>query len=216
MVKLTDLGFAKDVIAEVIVSTYSADGKPNAAPMGALMQDEVHLTISIYNTSKTLKNLTATKSAAVNLTSDVDVFYRTAFKEANPNGKLPHEWFEKSEAVNAPRLCVADAAIDVSVIGLVADGAEKTKVTFLVQYVCAGKSYPQAYNRAMSATVEAIIHATRVKVLVNDEKEQKRVGKLLAQIENCQDVVNRVAPKSQYSALMAELASQIDSWRRKA
>ncbi len=65
------------------------------------------------------------------------------------------------------------------------------------------------------ATLEAIIHATRVKAFLNDEGEQKQVSKLLKLIDNCNDVVNRVAPNSSYSIVMADLMKRIDSWRSK-
>ncbi len=65
----------------------------------------------------------------------------------------------------------------------------------------------------MSLTLEAIIHATRVKAFGNDEKEQAQVNKLLEMIGNCNDVVNRVAPDSPYSNVMADLMKRIDSWR---
>ena len=213
--KLTDLGFSKGIIAETIVSTYNMDGKPNAASMGAIMEDEQYLIINLFNSSSTCSNIKANRCAVLNLTSNVEVFYKTAFKEANPNGKLPEEWFEQAETVNAPKLRMADAAIDVSVINMAPIGTEKTKALCSVKQISAAKSYPQAYCRAMSATVEAIIHATRVKALINYEKEQKRVIKLLELIENCNDVVNRVASHSQYSAIMADLTKRIDSWRTK-
>ena len=67
----------------------------------------------------------------------------------------------------------------------------------------------------MSATLEAIIHATRVKAFANDKSKQQQVEQLLEMIENCNDVVNRTAPDSQYSAVMADLTKIIDSWRNK-
>ena len=127
--------------------------------------------------------------------------------------EFPKEWFEKAKAVNAPRLRFADASIDVSVNDMVPIGTEKTKAVCNVKLVQATQNYPQVYCRAMSATVEAIIHATRVKALINDKKEQKHVSKLLELIENCNSVVNRVAPNSSYSMVMADLMKRIDSWR---
>ena len=67
----------------------------------------------------------------------------------------------------------------------------------------------------MAMTLEAIIHATRVKAFVNDEKQQKNVNALLELIENNNNVVNRVAPNSIYAAIMADLTKRIDSWRNK-
>jgi hypothetical protein len=37
----------------------------------------------------------------------------------------------------------------------------------------------------------------------------------LGLIENCRKVVNRVAPKSTYSAVMADLTNRINHWRTK-
>ena len=123
--KLTDLGFLKGIIAETIVSTYNMDGKPNAAPMGVTMEDEQHLIIDLFNSSTTYSNIKANRCAVVNLTGDIEVFYRTVFKEANPDGKLPIEWFEKAAVVNAPKLRLADATIDVSVYDLEPIGTEE-------------------------------------------------------------------------------------------
>jgi hypothetical protein len=215
MAKLTDLGFSKGIIAETIVSTYNKDGKPNAAPMGVIMEDEQSLIMNLFNSSSTYRNLQANRCAVINLTSNIDMFYKTAFKEVNPNGKLPEEWFERAKTVNAPKLRSADATIDVSVIDIEPIRKEKTKFLCNVQSVNATKTCPQVYCRAMSATLEAIIHATRVKAFINDEQQQKHVSKLLEMIENCNDVVNRVASNSPYSEIMADLMKRIDSWRSK-
>jgi hypothetical protein len=215
MAKLTDLGFSKGIIVETIISTYNPDGTANAAPMGTLMENEQSVAINLFNSSSTSRNLNANKCAVINITSSIEVFYKTAFKEANPNGKLPQEWFEKAETVNAPKLRLADATIDVSVIGMASVGKEKTKVICQIKQVNAAQKYPQVYCRAMSATVEAIIHATRVKAFINDEKEQKNVSELLETIADCNDVVNRVASNSLYSATMADLMKRIDLWRNK-
>ena len=214
-VNLTDLGFMKGVIFETIVSTSNPNGTPNAAPMGATMQDPQTISLNIFNSSQTSRNLKANRCAIINLTNDIEVYYKTAFKEANPNGKLPQEWFEKAEAINAPKLQLAVATIDVTVVSMEPIGAEKTKFSCNIEQVNAAKVCPQVYCRAMSLTLEAIIHATRVKAFVNDEKQQKNVSKLLETIDNCNDVVNRTAPNSAYSAVMADLMKRIDSWRNK-
>jgi hypothetical protein len=213
--KLIDLGFLKGSIAECIVSTYNIDGKPNAAPMGVIMEDEQHLIINLFNSSTTCSNIKANRCAVVNLTSNMEVFYKTAFKEANPGGKLPQEWFEQAKAVNAPKLRLADASIDVSVSDITPIDTVKTRAVCNVELVQATRKFPQVHCRAMDATLEAIIHATRVKAFVNDEGEQKEVSKLLKLIDNCDDVVNRVAPNSSYSIVMADLMKRIGSWRNK-
>lgn len=213
--KLTDLGFLKGIIAECIVSTYNIDGKPNAAPMGVIMEDEQRLVINLFNSSTTCCNIKANGCAIVNLTSNIEVFYKTAFKEANINDQLPQEWFEQAKAVNAPKLRFADATIDVSVSYLTPIGTLKTKVVCNVELVQATQKFPQVYCRATAATLEAILHATRIEAFVSDGGKQKQVSKLLELIDNSNDVVNRVAPNSSYSTVMANLMKRIESWRKK-
>ena len=213
--KLVDLGFSKGTIVETIVSTYNRDGKPNAAPMGVATIDDEHLSVDFFISSATYSNIKAHRCAVVNLTSDIEVFYKTAFKEANSDGTVPQEWFEQETVVNAPKLRSADATIGISIYQLEAIGVEKARAFFKVRSLQAREKYPQVYCRAFSATLEAIIHATRVKAFLNHQGEQKQIGKLLEQIENHHEVVNRVAPNSVYSTVMADLIKRIDSWRSK-
>jgi hypothetical protein len=215
MVKLTDLGFSKGTIFETILSTYNIDGIPNAAPMGVTLLNEITLNLSIYNSSQTSRNLKTSKCGIVNLTSDIDVFYKTTFKEANPTGRLPQELFEKAEMMNAPRLRLAEATIEVSIVNMEPFGSDRTKFSCNVEKINAVKMHPQVICRAKGLTLEAIIHATRVKAYANDEKQQESVDKLLATMEDSNDIIKRIAQNSTYSAVMADLMQRIDSWRNK-
>jgi hypothetical protein len=191
------------------------DGTPNAAPMGATMLDPKTLNLSIYNSSQTSRNLKTSVCAVVNLINDIDVFYKTTFKEANPTGQLPQEWFEKAEKVNAPKLRLAEATIDITIVNVESVEADKSKFTCKVKQIDAPKMYPQVICRAKSLTLEAIINATRVKAFVKDANQQKTVNKLLASIEDSNALIKRVAPNSTYGAVMADLLLRIDSWRTK-
>ena len=217
MTKITDLGFSEGAIVETIVSTYNADGQANAAPMGAITKSPQRIAIRIYTSSLTYKNLQSKRCAVLNLTSDPEVFYRTAFKEANPNGMVPQDWFERAKTVDAPRLRTANALIEVAVADIMPVDAERAEVSCEVKLVQASSVLPKAYCRALSATIEAIIHATRVKAFVTRADKQKREQalKLMETIRECHDVVNRVAPTSRYSEIMADLNQRINSWRIK-
>ena len=212
MVELADLGFLKSTIFEVIVSTYNIDGTPNAAPMGAIMQNPQTLSLNIFNSSQTSRNLKTNKCGVINLTSNIEVFYKTALKEANPDGKPPQDWFENAGSVKAPKLRLADATIEVTVADLEPIGTEKIRFFCNIKQINVSKMLPQVYCRAMPATLEAIIHATRVKKFVKDEKKKQQVSQLLGLIENCNDVVNHTAPNSAYSDVMADLRKRINSW----
>jgi len=217
MTGIANLGFSKGIIAETIVSTYNADGQANAAPMGTIMTSPQHIVLRIYVSSLTYKNLQSKRCAVINVTSDPEVFYRTAFKETNLEGRIPQEWFAKAETVNAPRLRTADAHIEVAVADIKPFDAERAEAVCEVKLVQASSVLPKAYCRALSATIEAITHATRVKAFVTHADKQKREQalKLLETIKECNAVVNRVAPNSRYSEIMADLNQRIDSWRAK-
>jgi hypothetical protein len=215
--KLADLGFSKGIITETVVSTYNVDDQPNAAPMGVTMENTQHVAIRPYTSTLTYKNLQLKRCAVINVTANPELYYRTAFKEANPKGKMPQEWFEKAETVDAPKLRMADAHIEVSVADISALDAERATALCQVKLIKAPKMLPKVYCRASSATIEAVIHATRVKVIVNNDKnEQKHVSKLLEMIKNCNDIVNRVASNSRYSEIMTDLTKRVDSWRAKS
>ena len=215
MTNIAELGFSEGVIVETVVTTYNADGQANAAPMGATMKSPERLAFRIYTSSLTYKNLQSKKCGVVNVTSDPEVFYRTAFKEANPGSVVPEEWFEKAESVDAPRLRAADAHVEVAVADITAFDAERVEVLCDVTLVQAESVLPRAYCRALFATVEAVVHATRVETFIahGDVGKREQALKLLETIRQCHDVVNRVAPNSRYSEIMADLNRRIDSWR---
>lgn len=216
MTKLADLGFQKGVIVETVVSTYNVDGTPNSAPMGVAMENPQQVKIRLFTSSSTLKNFKTKKCATINLTSDIEIFYKTTFKEANQKGKVPTEWFEKAKTVDAPKLCKAEAVVEVSVADIKPLGPEKSEVICDVKLISAAKALPKAYCRAFSLTLEAIIHATRVKNFISGNSErQKQAAKLLETIMDCREIVNRVAPQSQYSEIMADLDKRINVWRNK-
>jgi hypothetical protein len=218
MTDLADLGFSKGLIAETVVSTYNMHGQPNAAPMGVTMENAQLLALRIYTSSLTYKNLQTKRCAVVNVTSDPELFYRTAFKETNLEGRVPQEWFEKAETVDAPRLRAAEAYIEVTVADITPFDAERAEVTCEVKLAKASNVLPKVHCRASFATIEAIIHATRVKAFLthDDRQKQEQALKLIQTIRECHDVVNRVAPNSSYSKIMADLTQRVNSWRVKS
>jgi hypothetical protein len=217
MTSLTNLGFLKGAIMETIVSTYNMNGQPNAAPMGVKTEDMKHIVIRPYTSTLTYTNLQSKKCAVINVTSNPELYYRTAFKEANPDGRIPTEWFEKAETVDAPRLQMADAFVEVSVVDIKSLGAERAEVFCDVKLIKASSLLPKVYCRATFATIEAIIHATRVKLfLAGDRQKQEQAHRLIELIQHYNAIVNRVAPKSRYSEIMADLAERINSWKVKS
>ncbi len=202
------------MIVETVLSTYNPDGQPNAAPMGILMKNQQCVAIRLYNSSSTYQNLLSRKCAVINITSDAEVFFLSAFKESNPNAKIPHEWFEKAETLDAPKLRRSEATVEISIAKMTPIDAEKTEAVCDVKVIKATKTFPKVYCRALFATVEAIIHATRIKVfLAGDEKQREQATMLIKNIAYCRETVNRVAPNSRYAEIMTDLTKKISSWR---
>jgi hypothetical protein len=211
------LGFHEGAIGETIVSTYDEDGQPNAAPMGVVMESDERLLIRPFTSSMTYRNLQAKRCAVVNVTSNAETFYLTAFKEANPDGKLASELFEKAVMVDAPRLRAADATVEVAVAEARSFGADRAEFLCNVQLVAASEKLPEVHCRAQFATIEAVVHATRIKMfLKGDKQEQKQAIRLIELTEICRDIVNRTAPDSCYSEIMADLTRMIDLWRQES
>lgn len=217
MNNLANLGFLKNAILEAIVSTYDANEQPTAAPMGVKTEDMKHIIIRPYTSTLTYTNLQSKRCAVVNVTSDPRFYYCTVFKEADLEGNIPLEWFERAETVDAPKLRAADAFIEVSVIDIKSLGAERAEVLCNVKLIKASSLSPKAYCRATFATIEAIIHATRVKLfLAGDRQKQEQAHRLIELIKHYKAVVNRVAPNSRYSEIMDDLAKRINSWKAKS
>ena len=217
MTNLNDLGFLKDTIGETIVSTYDADGQPNAAPMGVLMKSNKLLLIRPYTSSLTYKNLQAKRYAVVNVTSNPEIFYLTAFKEANPDGHLPPKLFEKAKTVDAPRLREAYATVEVSVAETHSFNSKRAEFLCSIQLVTSSKATPKVYSRAQFATIEAIIHATRIKPFLNgDKQDQERALRLMELVEIYSDIVDHTAPNSRYSEIMTDLTQKIHLWRKES
>jgi len=100
-------------------------------------------------------------------------------------------------------------------IDSMSDDGERTEFSCKVKSLSAIKKYPQVYCRAMPLTLEAITHATRVKVFIKASKKQKEVAELIKTIQNYAHIVERVAPNSEYTVVLADLLNRIDSWRAK-
>jgi len=211
--ELAKMGFVKNGIVETIISTFDKNRNPIAAPMGVSAEDEKHITLSIYKTTKTYKNLKEKKCGVANITSDPTLFHRTVFKDVNPGGKLPNDWFTHASNVDAPYLRNTDAFIEFRVTNLTGSG-EKAKVRCRVQkIVVARKDLLQVYHRAKSAVIESIIHATRIEIfLATDEK--KKAKELIELVNHYTKIVNRVAPNSTYSQIMTDIQNRIKKWNK--
>jgi len=213
---LSNLGFIKNMQFEAIVSTYGEDSLPNAAPMGVMIKSMHRLIIKPYTISQTYSNLLLRRYAVVNLTSDPMIFYRTAFKDANPDNKVPLEWFERSSLVDAPKLKNVNMSIEVKIIKVEDIKNGRAKVLCKVEKIDPVISvYPKVYCRAPFAVIESIIHATRIKVFLST-KEKKIADELIELIKHYDALVKRVAPNSVYLQIISDILLRIEAWKTKS
>jgi len=82
-----------------------------------------------------------------------------------------------------------------------------------IKLIRCSRVLPKAYCRATFATIEVIIHATRVKVFL-DKVECEKAERLAKLIRHYSAVVNRVAPNSKCSEILANLTQKVNLLRR--
>jgi len=211
MTALKELGFRKGMIFESIVSTYSPKGQPNAAPMGVTTEDLMHLVLRPYTTTQTYANLKHWGCAVVNFLTDAATFYKTAFKPEEEGRMVSVEWFERAEVVAAPRLRKVDALLEVSVVEM-RDEEPRAHVTCRIDRWERDASRFQPYCRGTFAVIEAIIHATRIQMLLahGRESEAERLKELM---EHYQQLTTRVAPDSEFTCIIEDLLARTARWR---
>ena len=117
MAKLTDLGFSKGIIFETIVSTYNLQWNTQRCTYGRhhgrrTNPQPKHLQFITNQPQPQNKQMRRHQ-----FNNDIEVFYRSTFKEANPMESCRLNGLKK-QSVNAPKLRWADATIDVSVVNM--------------------------------------------------------------------------------------------------
>ncbi len=144
-------------ISEIILTTISPDGVPNAAPIG-LHRRGVRLFARIYN-SKTLDNILSKPIAVANIVDDPVLFVQSALSDIEP------ERFEFVDGFPLLRDALGWIALDCT--------CKKGGNVLVVELSpVKGKIIErklQPINRGFNAVIEAAIHATRYVIL----KEQK-------------------------------------------
>ena len=206
---LSVVGLEKGVIYEVIVSTRAHDGTPNAAPMGIRSFNGRTLTLLPFKSTQTYRNLLTTRTAVANITDDPQLFYETALKE----GPCPQEMFGDAKHVEAPRLAQAESVIELTVSSIRDEGAERARVDCDAVYSEVLRLGPKPYCRGKFAAIEAIIHATRVKVFLKEGRRED-VDRLIRSILSHRALAERVCPDSSYCKVIEDVVAKVREWER--
>ncbi|MDW7776296.1 MAG: DUF447 family protein [Methanosarcinales archaeon] len=145
-------------INEVIVTTVSLDGKPNAAPIGIIRHDG-KLTVRVYNGSHTYTNIMETGLLAANMVYDPVLFVRCALSDL---GEEEFEFIATDDGRIFPVIVDCSAWM---LFHLEHTRGENLLVAELKTITCTIRTQEiRPVNRAFNAIIEVVILATRYKV----------------------------------------------------
>jgi hypothetical protein len=177
------------MILEGIVTTISATGVVNIAPMGPHVEDDTagrewtRFTLRPFRTSQTFANLTAHGEGVLHVTDDVLLLARSALGRLDPLPPLrPAQKVRGWVLADACRFYefrLADRR-DIRLASSV--GATEARACFAVEVVHCGRLRDFfGFNRAKHAVVEAAILATRTAFLPLDaiEAEYRKLAVLV-------------------------------------
>ena len=180
-------------ISEVIVTTRSASGKPNAAPIGIITtvneeQGEIKHFVKLYKGSQTLSNVLETNTLAANVTDDAVLFVKAAFE------KLSQNHFTNFEG--RPVLTEAQSWIVFTSV-LIEESEDHFRFQMMPQAVKINRKRVKAINRGLNAVIEATILATRLNITKN-EQEKEEIKKLM---ERYAEIVKKCGGRREKEAM---------------
>jgi hypothetical protein len=143
------------VIIESIVTSLGADGTINFAPMG-VEWDETTIVLKPFLETTTFRNLSATRTAVVNLTDDAMLFAQGAI------GKPQFPWLP-AVVVHGAVLEAATSWRELEVVAI-DDTPPRSRIETRVVHRGTLRDF-LGFNRARHAVLEAAILATRTHLL---------------------------------------------------
>ncbi|MBN1455549.1 MAG: DUF447 family protein [Methanomicrobia archaeon] len=179
-------------ISEVIVTTKSGAGAPNAAPIGLISQrteaGDLILSVKLYRGSQTLANVLETGTLAANVTDDMMVFVTAAFED------LRAADFTDFKAV--PVLKGANAWIVFAVTSK-DERVEYVRLLLQPERIKINRKAVTAINRGRNAVLEAAIIATRIH---RTEDEQTK-AEMRKQVEQYKKLVMKCGGPREHAAM---------------
>ena len=187
IVDIEELGIHEG-ISEVIVTTISKDGIPNAAPIGLHCKDG-RLFFRVFN-SKTLDNILARPVACVNIVDDPVLFVRSALSDIEPDEFELIEGFPVlKDALAWIRFeCKYRKVGKISVV-------ELTPVSGAIVHKTI-----KPVNRGFNAVIEASVDATRY-VIFKEENYLERIGDYNKLVNKCGGAQEKEAMRVLYELI---------------
>ncbi len=198
---LDKLGFTLNSYVETILATRNLDGSFNAAPMG-IIRTSNGLEVKPFNSTKTYLNLHKGNGASINITDDPVIFLKTAFKEELKDSPRVRDWVVDG----------VDGVILVEKMGEAELSDIRSSFTLEPVKISIYRKEPTVFSRGRAEAIEAVIHATRVKVFHSEGREAE-VLRLTERLKTCFDVINRVSSKESAEAgVMKSIKGLLEEW----
>jgi len=171
------------MIVESIVTSVAADGTLNCAPMGVEWGDD-RIVLKPFLDTATYRNVTAVRSAVVNLVDDVRIFARAAI--ANPV-------YPTVPAAVGKGVRLADCC---SWRELEVRSIDSTPPRSRIETAVVHRGFVRefiGFNRARHAVLEAAIYATRLHLLPREF--------IASELERLQVIVDKTAGPAEQEAM---------------
>jgi len=149
----------RDGITEVIATTRSDSGVPNAAPIGIIRDGgRNRLCVRLFSGSHTRENAIASSEIVANITCDPVLYVESTF------GDLDASAFDFPDGMGCPVLKAASAWILFEIDRAKGNVFELAPMNGIIR-----ATQPFAINRGFNAVIESLVHATRHQ-LIGDSK----------------------------------------------
>ncbi len=212
---LQEMGFRRDSPAEVILTSYTPDGKPHGAAVGIYALGDEKIKMNIFADTQSYENLSETGSGVVNVVSDPDFFVKGGLTDLNDRIPTSFE-FEDAEFVNAPYLENANAAIEFEVEEMkekeINDDIGVSKffeVVGAVRNVEIIKSIPRSPRRADFYLIESAIIAT--KAIEADKKgNRSKFEDLMEEILFFKNRCEKISSEDEKCLLIQEIVDYLE------
>ncbi|NYT01054.1 MAG: DUF447 family protein [Methanocellales archaeon] len=168
-------------ISEVIATTLSESGEPNAAPIGII--SDGNLSARVYTNTQTYANIKATKKMVANIVDDPLLFVLSALM------KIPLDEIRMEEGYPALKSAKAWVLFEC----IIEDSPQCATLNLRPLKKKVLKRPIQPVNRGFNALIEATIYATRYLAM----KDQK----YLRWIEHCEEIVIKCGGEREKEAM---------------
>jgi hypothetical protein len=180
--KIGELGFRENCIMETILVTKNEDESLNPAPMGVSWIGGFLMEIKPYKSSTTFQNLQRNDVSYLNIINDPYIFLVAAFKDE----------FQYDFEFIGHDLKDSEASLSLEKFESFELSGDRFSFLNKVKDIKIYHAYPRVFSRGTSEAIEAVVHATRVKVYKKQGKCDK-ADHLEDKIWECIRLIKRIS-----------------------